>query len=129
MLPAHVRDPESAAFWLTGWLHRLGGTHVVPDEPVTVVRERSGAVSELRVDAVVHLPDGSRLDVSVRLDRHLNPLWYTFDLIGPAGRLWGRHGHPERTGFNHRHEPPDFRPQPAEVPVTLLGIETLLHER
>lgn len=125
MLPAHVRDPESAAFWLTDWLIRLGGD-VVPEAPVTVARQPSGAIRELRVDAVVHFPDGRRLDMSVRLDERLEPNWYTFDLVGPSGRLWGRHGHPERSGFHHRHDPPHFAPEASE-PVTLLTIEAELH--
>lgn len=109
MLPAHVRDPETAAFWITDWFARLGGDRLVPDAPVTVARQRSGSVSELRVVAVVHFADGLRLDVNLRLDPNLKPHWYTFDLIVPTGRLWGRHGHPEQTGF-HRHDPPDQFP-------------------
>lgn len=129
MLPAHVRDPEAAAFWLTDWFNRLGAARVVPEEPVTVVRERSGAVSELQVEAVAHLPEGLRLDVSLRLDRQLQPRWYTFDLVGPQGRLWGRHGHPERAGFHHDHDPPNFEPKASGAPATLLDIEALLHRQ
>lgn len=127
MLPAHVRDPEAAAFWITGWFGRLGGERFVPDAPVTVVRERSGAISELRVEAVVHFADGRRLDVNVRLDGSLQPRWYTFDLIGSGGRRWGRHGHEEPAGFHHRHDPPGFDAVAAEGPMTFVDLEALLH--
>jgi hypothetical protein len=129
VLPAHVRDPESAAFWITDWFARLGGDRIAPEAPVTVARERSGFVREVRVVAVVHFADGSRLDVTVRLGPNLEPSRYTFDLIGPRGRMWGRHGHQERAGFHHRHDPPGFDATPSEAPTTFLEIETLLHGR
>lgn len=127
MLPAHVRDPESAAFWITDWLARLGGDQIVPDAPVTVVRERSGSVGEVRVAAAVHFGNGRRLHVTVRLGPHLEILRYTFDFVGPSGRILGRHGHQEQAGFHHRHDPPGFVATPSEARTTFLDIETLLH--
>jgi hypothetical protein len=129
MLPAHVRDPDAAAFWITDWFVRLGGERVVPEGPVTVARERTGSVRELRVLAVVHFAAGRRLNVTVRLGADLQPLRYTFDLMGPEGRLWGRHGHREKAGFHHRHDPPGFAPVTAASPATFLDIEALLHEK
>lgn len=129
MLPAHVRDPEAAGFWIADWFARLGAERVVPDNPLTVIRHPSGAIRELRVVAVVHFAGDRRLDVNIRLDEHLEPYWYTFDLVSVSGRLLGRHGHPEPVAFHHRHDPPGFVAVPASAPATFVDIEALLHAK
>ena len=50
MLPAHVRGPGSAVFWILGWFDRLGGTWT-PADPVEVFRDATGMISRIRVEA------------------------------------------------------------------------------
>jgi hypothetical protein len=63
VLPAHVRDLERAAIWITSWLDHLGATAITPDSPVTAQLEASGNLAGIWVDADVHFADGRSLHV------------------------------------------------------------------
>lgn len=126
MLPAHVRGPESAVFWILGWFDRLGAFHV-PEEPIQVFRDATGVIRRIRVEAIVTFGDGSRLEVVVELDGHLDSRRAFFDRFDSNGeRQWGWHHHPERHGVDHRHGPPTYRPEPADPP-TFEQVEAGLH--
>jgi len=126
MLPAHVRDLERAAIWITSWLDRLGATAVTPDSPVVAQVETSGKVVGIWVNTTVRLADGRSLHIVVQLDAWLQARRYTFDLVASGQRLWGWHGHQEPAGFHHRHLPPALTASLAE-PATFEKIEELLH--
>ena len=126
MLPAHVRDLERAAIWVTSWLDRLGATAVTPDSPVVAQVETSGKVVGIWVNTTVRLAGGRSLHIAVQLDAWLQARRYTFDLVANGQRLWGWHGHQEPVGFHHRHLPPTFTASLAE-PATFEEIEELLH--
>ena len=129
MLPAHVRSPDEAVYWLLSWFDELGAERLDPQNPVVIRRERSGSAAEvLAPGVVVHFSAGSRLVVKVFLDARLTPRRYVFDLFGADGRRqWGWHGHREPVGFHHRHDPPDFVARPAE-PATFESVAALLHQ-
>jgi hypothetical protein len=57
MLPAHVRGPESAVFWILAWFDRLGEAYA-PDDPVQVFQDATGAIVRIRVEGVVTFDDG-----------------------------------------------------------------------
>jgi hypothetical protein len=125
MLPAHVRGPESAVFWILAWFDRLGGTYA-PDDPVRVFQDATGAIVRTRVQGVVTFDDGARLEVAVELDRQLGCRRAFFDRFDPTGaRTWAWHHHPERRGANHRHDPPGFQAEPADPP-TFESVEATL---
>ena len=126
MLPAHVRGPESAVFWILGWFDRLGGTWT-PADPVEVFRDAIGMISRIRVEAIIGFEDGARLDVDVELDAELGCRRAFFDRFDDkGGRTWGWHHHPEPHGVDHRHLPPDYHAQPADPP-TFEAVEAMLH--
>lgn len=126
MLPAHVRGPESAVFWILSWFDRLGGTYA-PDDPVEVFRDAAGIIRRMRVEAVVTFDDGARLDVTVELDGELECRRAFFDRFDPTGeRTWGWHHHPEPHGADHRHARPAYHAEPADPP-TFETIEAILH--
>ena len=126
MLPAHVRGPESAVFWILSWLDRLGGT-CAPEDPVEVFRDAAGMITRIRVEAIVRFADGARLDVDVELDVELACRRAFFDRFEPAGdRTWGWHHHHEPRGTDHRHAPPRYDAQPADPP-TFEAVEAMMH--
>jgi hypothetical protein len=126
MLPAHVRGPEIAAFWILSWFDRLGGT-CAPEDPVEVFRDAAGMITRVRVEAVVSFEDGARLDVDVELDGALRCRRAFFDRFDAKGRrAWGWHHHLEPHGVDHRHLPPGYHAKPADPP-TFEMVEALLH--
>jgi hypothetical protein len=127
VFPGYVRSPEDAIFWLTAWFEHLGADRLEPSELVLARREPSGLLAELKVQgASAHFRQGNRLVVSADLTGHLEARRYTFDLIGPEGRLWGWHGHTEPAGFHHRHDPPGFLAVASE-PATFEAVAELVH--
>ncbi|MGH9041964.1 MAG: hypothetical protein ACRDZ3_17220, partial [Acidimicrobiia bacterium] len=84
MLPAQVRGPESAVFWILAWFDRLGGASG-PDDPVQVFQDAAGTITRIRVEAVVAFADGARLEVAVELDGELGCRRAFFDRFEPTG--------------------------------------------
>lgn len=127
MPPGYVRTPEDAIFWLTAWFEHLGAHRLEPSELVLVRREPSGVLAEVKVGGVsAYFPGDKRLVVTADPTGRLEARRYTFDLIGPGGRLWGWHGHREPAGFHHRHDPPTFVAT-ASQPATFEAVAELVH--
>ena len=103
MLPAHVRGPEGAVFWILAWFDRLGGTYA-PDDPVRVFQDATGTIVRIQVEADVTFADGERLEVAVELDGQLGCRRAFFDRFDPTGaRTWGSASPP---GKAWRRSPP-----------------------
>jgi len=84
-------------------------------------------VADLNVEEVcAYFSRGRRLLVTAELTDRLEARRYTFDLLGPRGRLWGWHGHREPAGFHHRYDPQTFRAV-ASQPATFEAVAELVH--
>ncbi|MHB1911746.1 MAG: hypothetical protein ACYCTI_06780 [Acidimicrobiales bacterium] len=128
MLPDHVRSLDDAVYWILRWLDRVGAEAVQPEDWVLIELERSGVPVGLAIpEAAAQLHGGGQLTMRVYLGPRLLPSRYAFNFFNSDGvRQWGWHGHPEPTGFHHRHDPPDYIARPAD-PANFEAVAELVH--